>query len=110
MTAPFRVNPELTLGNLLTVAAMILGLTGSWFVMRLNVDQNTARIQALEVSVRAELDAVRLEVRAVSDRGQSDREAALAQQIELTRVLTEMQTDIRYLREALDASRKAGAK
>src|SRR3990172_8292101 len=96
MDKPRWFNPEVSIGNLLSAVVVIVGLAIGWQtlagVTQSNAKDITAvaiRVTALEVSLASILRDIN-----------ADR---LAQ----TRMLTELQTDMRYTRQAVEDIRTA---
>jgi hypothetical protein len=87
-----QFNPEVNYGHLLTLAVLLVSLIGGWFMLTTTVTANTSRIDRHELAI-SELTATVA----------ADRAADTARQIELVRTLTQMQADLGYLRQHLDA-------
>lgn len=96
MTAPKWLDPKISMGNLLSILTVIVGLTGGYFTIVGNVSANSVEIQRQDrriVAVEAKVDKLIAEL-------QSDR-------LTQTTILTELRSDVRYLREGMDQIRRA---
>lgn len=96
-----RVNwqPEISLGNLVSVATTIVVLTAGWTALQSDVKAQTSRIDKLEARLLDNENA---------DRG---RDVAVAgDRLRQTEILAEMRADLRYLRAAVEASQRQQSK
>jgi len=85
---------KISLGNILTIGSVIIGLTIGWQTLSSGVQTNANDIQKLDTRVNDQgdrLDTLMTEL-------QTNR-------INETALLTELRTDMRYLREAIDQIR-----
>jgi hypothetical protein len=80
-------NPEVNYGHILTFLSVTAAAMASLFLWVSTVNQQGLRIDRLELDVAA----------ITADRA-AQQERSIAQQIELTRTLTQMQADLAYLR------------
>lgn len=83
-----KFNTEVSITGLITILILIVSLTGGWALLSTNVKSNADRIAVLELRTSKAAD--------------DDRTA----QLELVKTLTELQTDVRYLRQAVDTFTK----
>ena len=83
-----KFNTEVSITGLITILTLIVSLAGGWALLSTNVKSNADRIAALELRTSKAAD--------------DDRTA----QLELVKTLTELQTDVRYLRQAVDTFTK----
>jgi uncharacterized phage infection (PIP) family protein YhgE len=91
---PEWIDLKISLGNILTIGSVIIGLTIGWQTLASGVQTNATDIQKLDTRV--------------SDQG--DRLDTLMTELQTNRInetalLTELRTDMRYLREAIDQIR-----
>jgi hypothetical protein len=93
---PEWIDLKISLGNIMTIGSVIIGLTIGWQTLASGVQINATDIQKLDVRVNdqgSRLDKLMTEL-------QTNR-------INETALLTELRTDMRYLREAIDQIRNA---
>lgn len=91
---PDWIDLKISLGNILTIGSVIIGLTIGWQTLAAGVQTNASDIQKLDTRVNDQgdrLDTLMTEL-------QTNR-------INETALLTELRTDMRYLREAIDQIR-----
>lgn len=91
---PEWIDLKISLGNIMTIGSVIIGLTIGWQTLASGVQINATDIQKLDVRVNDQggrLDKLMTEL-------QTNR-------INETALLTELRTDMRYLREAIDQIR-----
>lgn len=91
---PEWIDLKISLGNILTIGSVIVGLTIGWQTLASGVQTNATDIQKLDTRVNDQgdrLDTLMTEL-------QTNR-------INETALLTELRTDMRYLREAIDQIR-----
>jgi len=91
---PEWIDLKISLGNILTIGSVIIGLTIGWQTLASGVQTNATDIQKLDTRVNDQgdrLDTLMTEL-------QTNR-------INETALLTELRTDMRYLREAIDQIR-----
>lgn len=91
---PEWIDLKISLGNILTIGSVIVGLTIGWQTLAAGVQSNSNDIQKLDTRVNDQgdrLDTLMTEL-------QTNR-------INETALLTELRTDMRYLREAIDQIR-----
>ena len=91
---PEWIDLKISLGNILTIGSVVIGLTIGWQTLASGVQTNAADIQKLDTRVNDQgdrLDTLMTEL-------QTNR-------INETALLTELRTDMRYLREAIDQIR-----
>lgn len=89
---------KISLGNILTIGSVIIGLTIGWQTLAAGVQTNSNDILKLDSRVNAQGDRL--------DRTITELQAY---RLSETTLLTELRTDMRYLREAIDQIRAAGA-
>lgn len=87
-----KFNPEISVTSLITILTLVVSVVGGWTLLSASVNASAARIDTLERKFEE-----------AATTALAQREAAVAAQLDLTRTLTELQTDVRYLREAVDA-------
>lgn len=87
-----RFSPDFTVGNIITLLVLAVSVIGGWFTLHNSVSANTLAIENNSQAIRE----VRGDVRTLET-------SALTSQVELTRILTELQADVRYLRQTIDA-------
>ena len=93
---PEWIDLKISIGNIMTIGSVIIGLTIGWQTLASGVQINATDIQKLDVRVNDQsgrLDKLMTEL-------QTNR-------INETALLTELRTDMRYLREAIDQIRNA---
>ena len=91
---PEWIDLKISLGNILTIGSVIIGLTVGWQTLASGVQTNATDIQKLDTRVNDQngrLDKLMSEL-------QTNR-------VNETALLTELRTDMRYLREAIDQIR-----
>ncbi len=91
---PEWIDLKISLGNILTIGSVVIGLTIGWQTLASGVQTNATDIQKLDTRVNDQgdrLDTLMTEL-------QTNR-------INETALLTELRTDMRYLREAIDQIR-----
>lgn len=98
MTTPDWIDFKISLGNILTIGSVIIGLTIGWQTLASGVQANSADIIKLDARVGAQAERL--------DRTITELQAY---RLSETSLLTELRTDMRYLREAIDQIRSAGA-
>ena len=76
--------PDISLGNLLTLAAMLVGLALGWQALSSSVAEMERKVTKIEI----EADKL--------------RDRVTANELTTQKTLTEIQTDMRYVRQALD--------
>lgn len=92
-----RVDMGISMGNILTIITMIVGLSVGYEATVGNVTANTKNIY--ENSQR---------INKISDRVTTLIDALQSERISQTQLLTEMKVDLRYLRQTVDEIRKSG--
>lgn len=96
---PDWIDFKISLGNILTIGSVIIGLTIGWQTLAAGVQSNSNDILKLDSRVSAQGDRL--------DRTITELQAY---RLSETTLLTELRTDMRYLREAIDQIRVAGAR
>ena len=96
---PDWIDVKISLGNILTIASVIVGLTTGWMTLASGVQQNSADILKVDGRVSAQADRL--------DRTITELQAYRLSEATL---LTELRTDMRYLREAIDQIRASTRK
>ena len=94
MTKPDWIDFKISLGNILTIGSVIIGLTIGWQTLAAGVQSNSNDILKLDGRVSAQADRL--------DRTITELQAY---RLSETTLLTELRTDMRYLREAIDQIR-----
>lgn len=77
-------NPQISVGNLLSIATVIVGIAMGWQAISSTVDNITTRVLKLELEAEKIQDKVTLN------------------ELTTQKALTEIQTDMRYVRQSLD--------
>lgn len=90
-----RFNTDLSLGNVITIITLIVGLTAGWQVMAADVKSNKDAIALLDRRLSSTETDVDMALQRLAD----DR-------LQVTTLLTELQTDVRYLRSSVDELKK----
>lgn len=85
---------KISLGNVISVATIVIGLTVGWQTLASETDTNTRDI----IQVNKRIDAIDASLQGVIREVQADR-------LSQTRILTELASDMRYLRTAVDEIR-----
>lgn len=85
---------KISLGNVISAATVIIGLTVGWQTLAGETSTNTRDI----VQVNKRIDALDTSLQGVIREIQADR-------LSQTRILTELASDMRYLRTAVDEIR-----
>ena len=88
MTSNVNFKPDFSFGNLITIGMLVVSIAGGWALLSTTVKANTARIERIEAQQEAQ------------------RTTSSQVQLEVVKALTELQTDVRYLRQAVDAFTK----
>ena len=96
---PDWIDVKISLGNILTIASVIVGLTTGWMTLASGVQHNSADILKIDGRVSAQADRL--------DRTITELQAY---RLSETTLLTELRTDMRYLREAIDQIRASTGK
>jgi TolA-binding protein len=91
---PEWIDLKISLGNILTIGSVIVGLTIGWQTLASGVQSNANDIQKLDTRVNNQNDRL--------DRTITELQT---NRINETALLTELRTDMRYLREAIDQIR-----
>lgn len=81
----FTWKPDISVGNLITIATMLFMVGVGWSAMNGRVDSQQRRLD--ELAARVEQDA----------------DESAKERLRVTELLTEMRADIRYLRERANA-------
>jgi hypothetical protein len=87
---------DISFGQVITILTMLIGATIAWQTIVLRVEANANDIAALA----ARVDKQELVVQRALSEAQTDR-------LSQTEILTELRTDMRYLRSAIDTLSKA---
>lgn len=99
MTKPDWIDFKISLGNILTIGSVVIGLTIGWQTLAAGVQSNSNDIMKLDSRVSAQGDRL--------DRTITELQAY---RLSETTLLTELRTDMRYLREAIDQIRASTGK
>ena len=86
---------KISLGNALSIATMVIGLTIGWQTLAGETSTNSRDI----IQVNKRIDAIDASLQGVIREIQADR-------LSQTRILTELASDMRYLRTAVDEIRE----
>lgn len=89
-------DPKLSIGNVVTIAMLALSLAGGWFTLVGTMSANAKDIQNVTERVSAIEANITEMVRQLN-----------AEKVDQTRILTQLQTDMSYTREAVDEIRRA---
>jgi hypothetical protein len=92
----FEIERKFNLGHLATILTVIVGLSMGWQALAGTTAENTGQIASLR-AVNAEQDKAIQSLLAVIN----------ADRLEQQKLLTEMRTDIRYLRRDVEAKKRA---
>ena len=88
---PQWIHLKISIGNILTIGSVIIGLTIGWQTLAAGVQTNASDILKLDGKVNDQGDRM--------DKMMTDLQA---NRINETALLTELRTDMRYLREAVE--------
>lgn len=88
---PQWIDLKISIGNILTIGSVIIGLTIGWQTLASGVQTNASDILKLDGKVNDQGDRM--------DKMMTDLQA---NRINETALLTELRTDMRYLREAVE--------
>lgn len=94
MTRPDWIDFKISLGNILTIGSVVIGLTIGWQTLASGVQTNASDIQKLDARVNKQDDRIERLIVELQ-----------AYRLSETTLLTELRTDMRYLREAIDQIR-----
>lgn len=82
--AGFNWKPDVSLGNIITIIALVFSMGVAWSAVNSRVDAQEQKLQEL------------------ADRFDKETVETAKERIRLTELLTEMRTDIRYLRATVE--------
>ena len=94
MTRPDWIDFKISIGNILTIGSVVVGLSIGWQTLASGVQTNASDILKLDARVTTQgekLERLIVELQAY--------------RLSETTLLTELRTDMRYLREAIDQLR-----
>ena len=94
MTRPDWIDFKISIGNILTIGSVVVGLTIGWQTLASGVQTNAADILKLDGRVSKQDDRIERLIVELQ-----------AYRLSETTLLTELRTDMRYLREAIDQLR-----
>ena len=94
MTRPDWIDFKISIGNILTIGSVIIGITIGWQTLASGVQTNATDI--LKLDARGNKQDERVERLIIE---------LQAYRLSETTLLTELRTDMRYLREAIDQLR-----
>lgn len=97
MTTPKWLDLKVSMGNILSILTIIMGLSAGWFTIVGDVTTNAREIDSLDRRISKSEQVIDK----LSDNLQSDR-------LTLNTVLTQLQSDVRYMRDAIDELKKRG--
>ena len=98
MSTPDWIDFKISLGNILTIGSVVVGLTIGWQTLAAGVQTNATDIAKLDSRVTLQ-----------SDRIDKILTELQAYRLSETTLLTELRTDMRYLREAIDQIRSSNS-
>jgi uncharacterized phage infection (PIP) family protein YhgE len=99
MTKPEWIDFKISLGNILTIGSVVIGLTIGWQTLAAGVQTNASDILKLDARVNKQDDRIERLIVELQ-----------AYRLSETSLLTELRTDMRYLREAIDQIRTAASR
>lgn len=94
MTRPDWIDFKISIGNILTIGSVVVGLSIGWQTLTSGVQTNASDILKLDARVTAQGDKLERLIGELQ-----------AYRLSETTLLTELRTDMRYLREAIDQLR-----
>lgn len=94
MTRPDWIDFKISIGNILTIGSVVVGLSIGWQTMASGVQTNASDILKLDARVTTQGDKLERLIVELQ-----------AYRLSETTLLTELRTDMRYLREAIDQLR-----
>ena len=94
MTRPDWIDFKISIGNILTIGSVVVGLSIGWQTMASGVQTNASDILKLDARVTTQGDKLERLIGELQ-----------AYRLSETTLLTELRTDMRYLREAIDQLR-----
>jgi len=94
MTRPGWIDFKISIGNILTIGSVVVGLSIGWQTMASGVQTNASDILKLDARVTTQGDKLERLIVELQ-----------AYRLSETTLLTELRTDMRYLREAIDQLR-----
>lgn len=94
MTRPDWIDFKISIGNILTIGSVVVGLSIGWQTLTSGVQTNASDILKLDARVTTQGDKLERLIVELQ-----------AYRLSETTLLTELRTDMRYLREAIDQLR-----
>ena len=94
----FEIEKKFSLGHIVTIVTMIIGLTVGWQALAGQTAGNTAEITAVKAENRQQDEALASMLAIIN-----------AERLEQQKLLTEMRVDIRYLRRAVENEKREAA-
>lgn len=94
MTRPDWIDFKISIGNILTIGSVVVGLSIGWQTLASGVQTNASDILKLDARVTTQGDKLERLIGELQ-----------AYRLSETTLLTELRTDMRYLREAIDQLR-----
>jgi len=94
MTRPDWIDFKISIGNILTIGSVVVGLSIGWQTLASGVQTNASDILKLDARVTTQGDKLERLIVELQ-----------AYRLSETTLLTELRTDMRYLREAIDQLR-----
>ena len=94
MTRPDWIDFKISIGNILTIGSVVVGLSIGWQNLASGVQTNASDILKLDARVTTQGDKLERLIGELQ-----------AYRLSETTLLTELRTDMRYLREAIDQLR-----
>lgn len=86
---------DVSLGNMISVATIIVSITAGWVALQSQSEAQADRLTKLETRVSG-----------AENRAELSAREAQTERVRLTEILSELRTDIRYLRRAVEQSQK----
>lgn len=90
-TVPKIVDPKITVGNIITAATIFVAGIAGWVSFANGIESNTRDISSINIRV----DRIESNIGVLIQELNRER-------IDQTRILTELQTDVRYIKGAID--------
>ncbi len=94
MTRPDWIDFKISIGNILTIGSVVVGVSIGWQTLASGVQTNASDILKLDARVTTQGDKLERLIVELQ-----------AYRLSETTLLTELRTDMRYLREAIDQLR-----
>ncbi|WP_319495996.1 hypothetical protein [uncultured Cohaesibacter sp.] len=85
-----RFNSDLSLGNLLTLLTLLVGMASGWQIMASSIQENRRMIDTLSTRIEKSEGKIDTTIKNLSD-----------ERVELARALAELKTELRNLKDAV---------